>query len=255
MKTMKTYLNVYDYNTPEGILNTIKSLRFDGLRRDVESPNEVDPILQQSIDFNFETILLLNTTPEITDLWVPFLLAKIETYPLPVKVEIGNEWDLNTSPSLAREAWIGARAYLGNNFITGGISSLSNTALSWLKEALGEEIFPNIGFHPYRTTKPAGEDIIPYLDRLKALSPSSKFWNTECGWHTCKSKLSCFRSVQFDDFQVEEFLRKDIGLHSQEGIESYTVYQLNDGPSSNYEDHFGIRRLDGSLKPSAYVLT
>lgn len=253
---MKTYLNVFDVPVDDDTLALIKSLGYNGLRRDVQDMEEIPTILREHSKYDLDLILLLNASPPITVEWMPEVKALVGNYP--AMIEVGNEWDsgrFQASAGAARMAWEDGLRWFGDQMITGGISSLSKDALKWLKGAIGLSQFPNIGFHPYRTTKAPDSSIVEEIKKLSSLSPLSKLWNTECGWHTCKSKVSCFKSVQFNDIDVANFLRDDMAFHHLSGIvQSYTVYQLNDGTSPNYEDHFGIRRIDGSLKPSAFIL-
>jgi len=243
---MKLYLNVYDYPLPTELLVSLQGLGWGGLRRDVEIPEEIPGILEEGEIFGFSTILLLNKPPGECESFLRACHSFRDAM-----VEVGNEWDTTASPLEAKAAWTACLPLLGEKMITGGITSLSSQALAWLGKALSP-IFPNVGFHPYRTTEPPTPTIREDIRKLKALAPASRLWNTECGWHTAKSKVSCFKSVQFDDFQVANFLEKDVAYHQEEDVESYTVYQLNDGPNpKNYEDCFGIRRVDGTWKPSA----
>lgn len=252
---MKTYLNVFDYPVDKETLSLIKSLGYNGLRRDIQSPSEISLILEECNSHNFELILLLNAPPPTVVEWMPEIKEKIGNYPL--KIEVGNEWDgrFYANPLAAQMAWDDGLVWFGDKMITGGISSLGSKALGWLRVATKNRTYPNIGFHPYRTTQVPDPTILTSIQSLRNISPNSLIWNTECGWHTCKSKINCFKSVQFNDEQVATFLSDDLRYHHMSDVESYTIYQLNDGPSSHYEDHFGIRRIDNTLKPSAYVLT
>lgn len=50
-------------------------------------------------------------------------------------------------------------------------------------------------------------------------------------------------------------LNAGFGLPQGCGAECFVTYQLNDGRDlSNDQDCFGIRRTDGTLKPSATIL-
>jgi hypothetical protein len=248
---MKIFLNVYDYPADAQTLAAVKRLGYDGVRRDVPDPNYIPSILEEGSAAKLETLLLLNATPSVCRYWAPML----GSFPPGQMVEVGNEWDTKHTAADAKDAWLECLKYLGQRMITGGISSLGNAPLKWLEKAW-DPSFPNLGFHPYRTTEPPDSGVMERIQQLRRIAPAAKLWNTECGWHTCKSKKSCFRSVQFSEEQVAQFLKEDIGYHEKAFCESYTVYQLNDGPGDcvSYENHFGIRRVDGTWKPSAYIL-
>jgi len=248
---VKVFLNVYDYPTDPETLAAVKRLGYDGVRRDVPDPSYISSILAEGSAAKLETLLLVNASPEVVANWVPELVFLPESQ----LVELGNEWDSRYSPEEAKEVWLYANSFLKKQMITGGISSLGNKSLEWLKKAW-DHSFWKLGFHPYRTTEPPDSGVMERIGMLRKIAPAAQLWNTECGWHTCKSKKSCFRSVQFSEEQVAQFLKEDIEYHQRAFCESYTVYQLNDGPGDciTYENHFGIRRVDGTWKPSAYIL-
>jgi hypothetical protein len=50
-----------------------------------------------------------------------------------------------------------------------------------------------------------------------------------------------------------EALKKEFTFWEGHGAEALFVYQLNDGPGNPMHESFGIRRVDGSWKPSAYL--
>jgi len=246
---MRLYLNVYDYPVDHETLEALRTFGWEGLRRDVTWLADIQGILAEGNQHQLETILLFNRPPSECVGWAE---AASRILGPEQKVEIGNEWDLKYSPEQAKDCWLRCQAFLGPRMITGGISSLSDKALAWASKALHSS-FENVGFHPYRTTKPPDRGVIDRINILKAMVPNARLWNTDCGWHTCKSRTGCFSSVQFSEVQVAEFLQTDIRYHEEADVESYTVYQLNDGPNPcpDYESHFGIRRVDGSWKPSA----
>jgi hypothetical protein len=249
---MKVYLNVFE-TTPE-LCQELKDLGFQGVRwGPYRSLDEAPTNLTSFRAAGLETILLLNPPggpPEALE-WCSGARALLADM-----VEVGNEWDLTFPPEQVRGVWKTYHDVLGDRMITGGISSLSDSALAWASRATRDARFPNIGFHAYRPKKAMvpTDRIIQDIARLRMLSPESRFWNTETGWHTCRFRVSCFKTKRFSEEEVAANLRADIAFHRSAAVESYTVYQLNDGPSEAPEDHFGIRRLDGAWKPSAFIL-
>jgi len=119
-----------------------------------------------------------------------------------------------------------------------------------------------VGYHQYRETDPT-KPLQGYVSRgeeftvLRSVAGNRPLWMTECGWHTAPRKSGWWifgRSWRYDDTQVEQFLQMEIRLNEEYGAECFVVYQLNDGPNpKNGQDRFGIRRTNGTLKPSAGV--
>ena len=75
---------------------------------------------------------------------------------------------------------------------------------------------------------------------------------TEFGYHTGARKKWGFWSTRWSDVQCAAFAKREWQFWAQQtGVESAYIYQLNDGPTNTTLDRYGIRRLDGSWKPSA----
>ncbi len=184
-------------------------------------------------------------------------------------IEIGNEpniapgWSAERFATLLRNAADEVAALNYNAIvISGGISNTSPEAVSYLRRAIdildNGGIFPiEIGYHTYRwSPDEPRKGWKTRDDEFKALHEVAGprgIWNTESGWHTAKEKRGplgmCSRRLT--DRQVAEFVKSEIRINRQWGAESYTLYQLNDGPRDEAPDRYGIRRLDGRLKPVA----
>ena len=92
--------------------------------------------------------------------------------------------------------------------------------------------------------------------RLKELARHRPIYCTETGWHTAPSTVRTGwfglfrRKVRFTDEQVADFFDREVTIHERNGAEVFAWFQLNDGPNpDDYEQTFGIRRLNGELKP------
>lgn len=188
-------------------------------------------------------------------------------------LEVGNEEDLE-GKRWARDpkgwaALVADVAYIARSHssalrvVSGGVSSVSRRALQWLELSRVRDLPVGIGYHQYRSTPPS-EPLDGYVSRgeeftvLRAAAGARPLWCTESGWHTAERKSGCWpfsRRWRYDDLEVEQFLRAEMRLNEDHGAECFVVYQLNDGNDpKNDQDHFGIRRTDGTLKPSAGVL-
>jgi len=147
--------------------------------------------------------------------------------------------------------------------VTAGIGTISRESLAWLAEAM--PFVPAsvaVGYHPYRSSPP-GVPRKGYSSReaefaaLRAIAGDRALWCTEIGWHTAprpKGFPLCWMSERWSDSEVASFLRSELRLNAEAGAEAAFIFQLNDGADQKNREHrFGIRRMDGSLKPSAQV--
>jgi hypothetical protein len=186
-------------------------------------------------------------------------------------IELGNEPDIavplyQSEPGRFAEAVAeGARRIrdinLNATVVSGGIGNTNRRGLNYLRRAIERGIPEDviIGYHAYHTTVPAQTPHEGFasrddeFERLKSVTGSRRLWCTEVGWHTApswKPILWWKRRVQFNDEQVAEFTDYEVRLHQRHGAEVYTVFQINDGPDADaYEHRFGIRRMNGELKP------
>lgn len=175
-------------------------------------------------------------------------------------IEIGNEmdaagWDAREFGALvaaAREAVMGEHADV--RVVSGGVTNLSKTALDWLGRAAPD--IPAdvvIGYHSYRDDparpKEGFRSRVEEFDRLREIAMGREVWCTECGYHTARRKACIGTRRGLSDEQVAEYVRSEISLHRTAGAGAFVLYQLNDGPSNEAIDRYGIRRRDGTLKP------
>lgn len=176
-------------------------------------------------------------------------------------LEIGNEPDLSLyerDPEDFAEAvrachFAAREAGFEGPVLSGGISNLNTRGLKYLARMMASGRLPAddlvIGFHRYPESGrgplaphqwfSSREDEWQTLLRISGARPTAC---TELGYHT-QDILS--------DEGVARSVIWDLNFYEARGCLTAVVYQLNDGPSSSYLDHYGVRYLDGRWKPVA----
>jgi hypothetical protein len=117
----------------------------------------------------------------------------------------------------------------------------------------------SIGYHQYRDKPSQPHDGFATraaeIAALREIAQGRQIAMTETGYSDGLPKRSAWPCSWFakgrTEDQVAEYLRAEIEFAGQVGAECCVTYQLNDGAGPN--EHFGIRRRDGSLKPAAYA--
>lgn len=272
---MRVYLQA-GFGDPIGAdaFSLIRTLGYDGVRLGVHSSLDVPSLVLDVTGSGLRPLwvvplsLDLNTEETVEALihesaraWAPYEYA----------IQVGNEENLKVDPyDYARwfaETEIACRLITPTvQLVTAGISTTSKGAIRWLKAALsgvGEQAI--VGFHSYRrddhpspsSPQEGFSSRGAEFAALKAAANGRRLWNTEVGWHTAPRKKGCWifkKTFSLSNEQVALYLREEMALNADAGIEVLTVYQLNDGPDpQNNQDRFGIRTVDGELKPQAYV--
>ena len=274
---MTPYLNAgFGEPLPAPDLMLIERLGWEGIRQDVPDPDVADLLVRNALGSGLSAIFVLpmanptlcqETAHAVARAAVELGLADHAV------LEAGNEEDLR-GKRWANDPYgwsmlvqdVSSIAWDHNNalrVVSGGVSSLSKDAMRWLERSKVREVPAYIGYHQYRETGPR-EPLSGYrsredeFNRLRDVAGGQGFWCTECGWHTSQRKKGWWiwsRTWSYTDEQVADFLREEIELNHNAGAHAFVTYQLNDGPDpNNDQDRFGIRRTDGSLKPSAFVL-
>jgi hypothetical protein len=179
-------------------------------------------------------------------------------------LEIGNEPDI-AHPGYAdrpqdfaeavRQCHEAARA---NGFagavITGGISNLNNRGFRYLSAMLAVPTLPVndlvFGFHRYPES---GRGPLAPHDRFKSredewtmlrqLVGARPVACTEFGYHTAKS-----RPLTLTNSDVADAVFWDLNFFAERLVPLAVVYQLNDGPTDDWIDRYGVRTLDGTWK-------
>ncbi len=257
---MRLLVNAYDL---EGVpLAELKSMGWRGARRDVRTPAEAAYVLNEHQVAGMDALLLVNAPPAEA---VRLAVAICGIYPLtrfqmPFAIEVGNEWDQSVDPDEAGAAWeeVARRAPAGVTIVTAGITSLSSDSLAWLRKAMPALPWLSTmvcGFHAYTSAILNEGNRRAELQQLRSIIGDRRAWNTETGWHMAsKAKpfpLCWSRAPGLSEEQVLANLTADVRIHAEYGVETYTVYQLNDGPRDTPEDRYGIRTMDGRWKKQA----
>lgn len=272
---MRYYLNAgFGEPLSDSDLSLILDLGYNGVRQDVPSVEKAGELVK-NLRF-VKGIYVIPVADENTCQQIAHAVC-MEAASLGeasnTAVEVGNEEDLKGKrwskdpagwTALVKDVATIAASYSPDiQVVSGGVSSVSREAMDWLTRSKVRELNENvvIGYHQYRSTPPQ-QPLKGYASRdeefeaLVEASGARTVWCTECGWHTAQRSEGwlCRRKWAYTDEQVALFLQQEIALNVGKA-ECFTVYQLNDGPNpSNDQDCFGIRRIDGTLKPSAGIL-
>lgn len=203
-------------------------------------------------------------------------------------VEWHNEPDLGRRDSLPRrdpidpevyrasidQAWAVAEAR-GLRLFAGCPSNLHRhergRGLAWL-EATRPATWPAgvcVSFHRYPTGDSVWTPHQGYQGRdeemaaLRALTGERPVICSEFGCHTTDRRRSFERRIGFpprrwSDDDVAAFVADEWAFFEAHGVELAVLYQFIDGPTSTTSapdrlDTYGIRRLDGTLKPVAFT--
>lgn len=77
---------------------------------------------------------------------------------------------------------------------------------------------------------------------------------TEFGYHTAEDRVGAFCHRRRSDAEVADSVRWDLDFFSQRDVLLAALFQLRDGARDVAEERYGIRRVDGTLKPVADAL-
>jgi hypothetical protein len=151
------------------------------------------------------------------------------------------------------------------DIITGGVSNLNQRGLEYLRSMLSTPTIPAdvvVGFHRYpeagrgAATPHKGfssrDDEFKALERLTGVRRAAC---TEFGYHTAEDRMGLFGRRRRTEDEVVESVRFDLDFFGQRGVLVAALYQLNDGARDVAEERYGIRRLDGTSKPVAEMLS
>ena len=189
-------------------------------------------------------------------------------------VEVGNEPDIahegysqhpDDFAEAVRQSHESLRgAGFDGSVISGGVANLDHRGMTYVRRMLASGKMPDdaiVGFHRYPPT--AGDHNATHgfnsrddeWQALKDITTDRRLACTEFGYHTAPEIVLGFFRHRRSDQEVAQDVLFDIRFFDQRGVEFAAVYQLNDGPDpNNFEDRFGIRRVDGTLKPVATAI-
>lgn len=189
-------------------------------------------------------------------------------------VEVGNEPDIahegyaqhpEDFAEAVRQSHESLRAVgFDGPVISGGVANLDDRGRNYLGRMLAAGTVPGdviVGFHRYPPTAKGHDAAHGFGSReeewraLTQVTADRGLACTEFGYHTApETLLGVFRHRRTDE-EVADDVLFDIRFFEQRGVEFAAVFQLNDGPDPTFfEDHFGIRRVDGTLKPVATAI-
>lgn len=202
---------------------------------------------------------------------VPFPIVssadQLALLPAGTNVELLNEPDLNGPSPAAYEGLVGdvgtVCAQRGLTLWAGAVSNLNRRGVAYLRDA-GVMRWPSgvcVSVHRY----PTGQSpLVPHdgfasrdaeVLALRVLIGARPWGVSEFGYHggnraTWWQRLFGIRR-QWTDGQVRTFTAWEWEFWQKSGAAGAVLYQLNDGPTSSAVDRYGIRRTDGTWKPSA----
>jgi len=262
---------------PADDLDLIRFLGYQGVRQDVPSAAIAPTLVDNLMAANLYGIFVVPVAEESVCHEITHAVAAQIVLRAGAGmgiIEAGNEEDLSGKrwtrdpvgwARLVSDVKTIADDHSGGEItvLSGGVSSVSRQAMDWLERSHVRDLPVGVGYHQYRSTPPA-EPLDGYRSRydefaaLRQAAGLRPTWMTESGWHTAKRTTGFWplrKTWAYTDTQVARFLSEEMALNKGAEAECFTVYQLNDGPDpSNDQDRFGIRRTDGTLKPSAEVL-
>ena len=181
------------------------------------------------------------------------------------RVEFYNEPNLNGfTPEMYAEAWnrVAGFAYDRNVVLfAGSISNLNKSALSWLRQTWARMTVKPRYVSVHRYAEVTGGSQKPHsgfanreqeVDALRQIVGDATIALTEFGYHTGARKLWGWWPLKpYTDAQVAHYVTEEWQFWSSQNIESAYLYQLNDGPSTQPDERYGIRTFAGVWKPSA----
>lgn len=190
-------------------------------------------------------------------------------------VEVGNEPDIANDDyasrpqdfaEAVRQSHEALRAAgFDGPVISGGVSNLNERGLDYLKRTLAVGTVPAdviVGFHRY--PEKARGALAPHdgftsrddeWNALMAISGARALACTEFGYHTAPERIVGFITKTRTDRQVAASVMWDIRFYTERAVTVAAVFQLNDGPDPNEMEHcYGIRRMNGELKPVALAI-
>ena len=268
---MRAYLNA-GFGKPIGAkdLALMKLLGYAGPRNgEINSMAELVPVSAELLDADCSAILILGPSIWQSPVLTRAAILGCSNLGLDAYYELGNELDKTVDPVVYASAFCAAEdavraAVPQAKLVTAGITSTTTSGLLWLHRVLGTGLISNqaiIGYHTYRsgdpdTANPGFASRYGEFNQLHDIVGTRQIAHTEAGWSDAKPNRNAWPCTWFrkglTEAQVADYLMREIAYNAQAGAETFCTYQLNDGLGQ--DEHFGIRRVDGTLKPSAGVL-
>ena len=176
--------------------------------------------------------------------------------------ELLNEPNYTMLPEQYATAWEQAHELAepsGVQVFVGSISNLDRDALGWLSRAwkmmtvrpsyVSVHRYPNTGgFAKAHKGFDRREDEVTALRQIIGSTP---FAVTEFGYHTARQWRWGFWPFRWSEATVGSFCREEWQFWYYQGAVATFLYQLNDGPSRDRLDRYGIRTTRGQWKISS----
>ena len=263
----RCFLNA-GFSNPIGtdVLYELSLRGWTGVRQDVPAAVTVAAIVPELVTVGMGAILVLGPEVWHSPMEVRKVVAGCRALGLrDVAYEVGNELD-NMDPRVYAQALYSAERAArevdaGVRVMTAGTRNVSQDAVRWLAQVIGTGLVSDLAMvavHTYRGQHDPDEPLPGYSSRLHewsevARAAGGRRWClTEIGWTTARTSWwPCVRPLS--EGQVAQYLRREVQIAAQAGCEYAVAYQLQDGAGRGPLDHFGIRRRDGTWKPSADV--
>lgn len=141
----------------------------------------------------------------------------------------------------------------------GSISNLTRDVLSWMSHMwkrvdvpsvhVSVHRYPNDGgvMSPHRGFSSRDEEVTA----LREIVGDNDIVVTEFGYHNAWRLRWKFFPTRWTERQTARMIRTEWDFWHAQNVKGAFLYQLNDGPGRSHLDHYGIRRFDGTWKPSA----
>lgn len=252
----------------EPMLATLKAFGFHGCRQDILRPETAKALVHEQLVAGLDGIYIVRDPLSARQAAVALMNAY-----LPGIIEVGNEEDSKMSPKQYHRAFMEAyRAVRGVSqqvsVFTCGITTLDRKRQEWLRAvyALGVPADAGCAVHTYRQETPPGWAKPGFKSRAEEyesvrrfIGPQRRLILSEIGWHlapfTVKKGWFSTTKRTYSEAEVASYMLEECRYAKEAGVESLTAFQINDGPdSTNYEHRFGLRRVDGTWRPTLTAL-
>lgn len=226
------------------LLNDIHKQGFAIIRLDLQisNPQLTHDLAQEVIDIGMQPLCIIRRAEQL-DYLPPGSLA-----------ELGNEpdisqfgWTLDSYVAECRRAVPIARDS-GTKLYIGVVSNLNKRGFNFLERIPWNE-FPSASCSIHRY--PDGDSPLnshsgcssreDEIIKLRKIVGNRSMAVTEVGYHDGEGG--------WPEQTVATNMAWERRFFSQQGFEIVVGFQLNDGPNTDTESHFGFRRLDGIWKP------
>jgi hypothetical protein len=251
------------------LLGSLRTLGWQGIR--LEQGNTMD-----------DTALL---TMEVREAGLEALVIVFRPEHVPVVLDQGGMVEVENEPliaypnrrfpreamkvedyiTFARDCLTSAGDVMIGQLWLGAVHTLNPECLRYLDDiATVVEGDYGISYHRYTNgqdmmnPQPGMDSRESEMEELTSIARGRPLARTECGRHTAPDSRSYGvfnlrkETWQLTDDEVARDNAEEIALDVGWGVQFTTIYQLNDGPDPAVAlDRYGIRRSDGTWKPSA----